>query len=87
VLTVDKRSPYNCGRISSSTSNSYTYRQSQIKEVTITPADFWYNVSQWVVDFKFSGLLASNVTKIKVQAFDCQNRENSTSPVQDIKTI
>ncbi|MUG98123.1 peptidoglycan DD-metalloendopeptidase family protein [Scytonema sp. UIC 10036] len=81
-MYVDFNESHNCGRISSSSTNSYTYRESITKAVTITPENFWYDITEWTVNFTFSGLLLSNTIKIKAEALD-----RSGVIAEDIKTI
>lgn len=84
-MYVDFNKRHNCGSVSLTNDKSYTYKESSEKAVTITPENFGYNVKKfknWIVDFAFSGLSASNATQVKAEARDCSDRV-----AQDIKPI
>jgi hypothetical protein len=75
-MYVDFNEGHNCGPKGS------TYQESSERTVTITPENFWYDVDDWIVNFAFSGLSASNATQVKAEARDC-----SGQIAQNIKII
>ena len=81
-MYVDFNEGHNCGSVSPSSGKNHPYEESPGRTVTITPENFWYDVNDWIVDFAFSGLSASNAMQVRAEARDC-----SGGIAQDLEMI